>query len=49
MRTIILITVKKWRTSNGYSQRKSQMFELAILVLIILFVIDNKSEEKNDE
>jgi hypothetical protein len=35
--------------SNGYFQRKNQMFELAILVLIILFVIDNKSEEKKDE
>ena len=35
--------------SNGYSQKKNQMFELAILVLIILFVIDNKSEEKKDD
>ena len=30
-------------------KKKNQMFELAILVLIILFVIDNKSEEKKDD
>ena len=30
-------------------QGQQRVFELAILILIILFVIDNKTEEKEDD